>query len=212
MNLLFLPKLIPRADIIGGPILVYHRIKNLSLMGHKITVIAPAYSDVDRKDTSLEPYSESIIRIPSVRQRPQQEVEELHKRLNRPRFFLNGDGGFCQGIEDALKLALKENHIDSIVAEYSMMGQYIEANQDSIPADTMSVISVHECYTRAFKMRAAKGEEIGDDSLPQARKPLARRRSGRPIPAPPRSSGRNPHFQGQVRPGGQPDGHQSPRR
>lgn len=165
MNLLFLPKLLPRADIIGGPILVYHRIKNLSLMGHKITVIAPAYSDVDRKDTSLEPYCESIIRIPSVRQRPQQEVEELHKRLNRPRFFLTGDGGFCQGIEDALKLALKENHIDSIVAEYSMMGQYIEANQQFIRADTTTVISVHECYTKAFKLRAEKGEDISEDTI-----------------------------------------------
>jgi len=165
MNLLFLPKLLPRAEIIGGPILVYHRIKNLSLMGHKITVIAPAYSDVDRKDTSLDPYCESIIRIRSVRQRPQQEVEELHKRLNRPRFFLTGDGGFCQGIEDALKLALKEKHIDSIVAEYSMMGQYIEANQQLIRANTTTVISVHECYTKAFKLRAEKGEDISEDTI-----------------------------------------------
>jgi len=165
MNLLFLPKLLPRADIIGGPILVHHRIKNLSLMGHKVTVIAPAYSDVDQEDTSLEPYCESIIRIPSVRERPQQEVEELYKRLNRPRFFLTGDGGFCQGIEEALKLALKEKHIDAIIAEYSMMGQYVEANQQFIRPDTTTVISVHECYTKAFKLRAEKGEDISEDTI-----------------------------------------------
>lgn len=50
MNLLFLTKLLPRADVIGGAILVYHGIKNLSSMGHKITLITPAYTDEDRKD------------------------------------------------------------------------------------------------------------------------------------------------------------------
>jgi len=165
MNILFLPKLLPRADIIGGPILIYHRIKNLSLMGYKITVIAPAYTEQDLKDRSLEPYCERIVRVPSVRERPQQEVDELYKRLNRPRFFLTGDGGFCQGIEDALKLTFKEKHIDAIIAEYSMMGQYIEANYESIPADTITIISVHECYTKAFKLRAEKGEDISEDTI-----------------------------------------------
>ncbi len=167
MNILFLPKLLPRADIIGGPILIYHRIKNLALMGHKITVIAPAYSEVDRRDRSLEPFCEKIIRVDSVRQRPQQGVDELYKMLNRPRFFLTGDGGFCQGIEDALKLTLKEKHVDVIIAEYSMMGQYIEANHQLIPADTTTVISVHECYTKAFKMRVQKGEGISEDTIKQ---------------------------------------------
>ncbi|MFQ6031338.1 MAG: hypothetical protein ACE5K2_00325, partial [Candidatus Zixiibacteriota bacterium] len=167
MNILFLPKLLPRADIIGGPILVYHRIKNLSLMGHRITVIAPAYDEKDREDKSLEPFCETLIRTDSVRRRPQDEVEALYKKLNmqRPRFFLNGDGGFCQGIEDALKMTLKEKHIDAIIAEYSMPGQYIEANYESIPADTTSIISVHECYTKAFRMRAQKGEDISEEII-----------------------------------------------
>lgn len=165
MNLLFLPKLLPKADIIGGPILIYHRIKNLSLKGHKITLIAPAYTDEDRKDKSLEPFCEEIVRIDSVKERSPDEVEALYKRLNRPRFFLTGDGGFRQGIEDALRSALKKGHFDAIIAEFSMMGQYIEANHDLIPADTMTVISVHECYTNAFKLRAKKGEDISEDII-----------------------------------------------
>jgi glycosyltransferase involved in cell wall biosynthesis len=165
MNLLFLAKLLPRADIIGGPILIYHRIKNLSSMGHKITLIAPAYTDEDRDDKSLEPLCERIIRIDSVKERPQDEVEELYKRLNRPKFFLTGDGGYNEGIEDALKLTLKKEYFDAIIAEYSMMGQYIEANYDLIPADTMSIISVHECYTKAFELRAERGEDISEDTI-----------------------------------------------
>jgi len=85
--------------------------------------------------------------------------------LNRPRFFITGDGGFCQGIEDTLKLTLKEKHFDAIIAEYSMMGQYIEANYDPIPMDTMTIISVHECYTKAFELRAEKGEDISEDTI-----------------------------------------------
>jgi len=165
LNLLFLPKLLPRADIIGGPILIHHRIKNLSSMGHRITLIAPAYTDEDRKDKSLEPFCEEIIKTDSVRERPQGEIESLYKRLNRPRNFLTGDGGYTEAFEEAFKSALKEKQFDALIAEYSMMGQYIEANQDLIPADTMTVISVHECYTKAFKMRAEKGEDISEDTI-----------------------------------------------
>ncbi|NQE05409.1 hypothetical protein C5S32_06025 [ANME-1 cluster archaeon GoMg1] len=127
LNLLFLPKLLPRADIIGGPILIYHRIKNLSLVGHRITLIAPAYTEADRKDKSLEPFCERIIRIDSVRERTHEEMETLYKRLkmDRPKVFLAGDGGYNEGIEDALKITLKEKHFDALIAEYSMMGQYI---------------------------------------------------------------------------------------
>jgi glycosyltransferase involved in cell wall biosynthesis len=165
MNILFLPKLLPRADIIGGPILVYHRIKNLSLLGHRIRVIAPAYTKQDLEDKSLEPFCDEIIRVESERERPHNEVEALHRRLNRPKFFLNGDGGFHWGIETALRSILKGNHFDAIIAEYSMPGQYIEANSESIPSDTMSIISVHECYTTAFKMRAQKGEDISEGAI-----------------------------------------------
>ncbi len=162
MNIVFLPKLLPRADVVGGPILVYHRIKNLSLMGHKITLIAPAYTDQDLNDRSLEPFCEKIIPADLSKSRSNDEVEALHQRLNRPRLFLSGDGGFSQEIEEALNLTVKKKRIDAVVAEYSMMGQYIEANHDSFPAHTSSVISVHECYTKAHRQRAAKGEEISE--------------------------------------------------
>jgi len=165
LSLLFLTKLLPRADIIGGPILIYHRIKNLHAMGHKITLIAPVYTDEDRKDQSLEPFCDRIIRIDADKDRPPYEVEALHKRLNRPRFFLSGDGGFRQGIEDAFKLALEGNISDAILAEYSMMGQYLEAKHAFIPADTTTVISVHECYTKAFELRAQQGEDISQNII-----------------------------------------------
>jgi len=134
-------------------------------MGHKITLIAPVYTDEDRKDKSLEPFCDRIIRIDTVKDRPPDEVEALYKRLNRPRFFLAGDGGFHQGIEEVFKLSLKGKHFDAILAEYSMMGQYLEANHAFIPVDTTTIISVHECYTKAFELRAQQGEEISQNII-----------------------------------------------
>jgi len=165
MNILFISKLLPRADIIGGPILIYHRIKNLSSKGHKVTLIAPVYDDVDRRDVSLDPFCEEVIKIESVKDRSDDEVEELHRRLKRPKFFLYGDGGFNQGVEDALKSVLKKRHFNAIITEFAMMGQYIEANKEIIPDDTMTVESVHECYTKAFQMRIEKGEDISKEII-----------------------------------------------
>lgn len=165
LKILFLTKLLPRADIIGGPILIYHRIKNLSLMGHKITLIAPSYSDEDRTDKSLLPYCEKIIRLDAVREKTHSEVETLYSKLKRPPFFLTGDGGFSQEIEDALKLILKSEHFHSLIAEYSIMGQYLEGNKHLIPPDTNTIISVHECYTHAFETRRKKGENIREETI-----------------------------------------------
>lgn len=169
LKILFLTKLLPRADIIGGPILIYHRIKNLSLMGHKITLIAPAYTEEDRRDTSLELFCERVVKIDSMRDKSNDVVEMLYKRLKRPRFFLTGDGGYDESIEAAFRQVLSETHLDVVIAEYSVMGQYIEANRHLIPTDTTAIISVHECYTKAFELRAKRGEDISEGTIKELR-------------------------------------------
>ena len=83
MNILFLPKLVPRRDVIGGPILIHHRIKNLSLLGHKVFLIAPAYDEKDKKDQSLSPFCQKIILVDSERSRTQEEIEGLHRAHER---------------------------------------------------------------------------------------------------------------------------------
>jgi len=164
MKLLFLTKLLPRRDIIGGPILIYHRIKNLSGMGHRITLISPCYSEEDHKDKSLIPFTEKLFCIAANKKREKEEIERLHQKLKRPRFFLTGDGGYMQEIDETFTSLLDE-HFDAIIAEYSVMGQYLSENRQLIPHDTLSVISVHECYTRAFELRKAKGEGIDEEEI-----------------------------------------------
>jgi len=63
-------------------------------MGHKITLIAPAYTDADRTDKSLEPFCERVIKVDSIGVRSEAEIDSLHKLLKRPRNFLTGDGGY----------------------------------------------------------------------------------------------------------------------
>jgi len=157
MNILFLPKLVPRRDVIGGPILIHHRIKNLSQMGHKIFLIAPAYDDKDRKDQSLSPFCQKIVLVDSERNRDEDEIQRLQRNYKKPRFFVTGDGGYSPEIENKLNLMSKEEQIDVILAEYAVMGQYFLDNP-GIPERTLKVISVHECYTEAMKKRVQKGE------------------------------------------------------
>jgi len=68
-------------------------------------------------------------------------------------------------LDEALKSTLNDNHFDAVIAEYSMMGQYIESNRSLIPVDTLAVILVHECYTKAFELRAEKGEDVSADAI-----------------------------------------------
>jgi len=164
MNILFLPKLLPRSDVIGGPILIHHRIKNLSRLGHKIFLIAPAYDEKDKKDQSLSPFCEEKLLIDSERNRSKEEIEGLYQKQKRPRFFLTGDGGYSPEIEENLNLLLKKERIDVVLAEYAVMGQYFLDNPH-IPEQTLTVISVHECYTQAAKIRMEKGENLIDFNL-----------------------------------------------
>ena len=164
MNILFLPKLLPRKDVIGGPILIHHRIKNLSKLGHKIFLIAPAYDEKDKNDQSLSPFCEKILLVNSQRNRTKEEIDRLYQKHKRARFFLKGDGGYSEQIEKNLNLWLKEHKIDVVLAEYAVMGQYFLDNP-GIPEHTLTVISVHECYTQAAKIRMEKGEQLIDIDL-----------------------------------------------
>ena len=164
MNILFLPKLLPRKDVIGGPILIHQRIKNLSLLGHKIFLIAPAYDEKDKNDQSLSPFCEKILLINSQRNRTKEEMDKLYLKHKKARFFLKGDGGYSEEIQKNLNRWLKEYEIDVVLAEYAVMGQYFSDNP-GIPEHTLTVISVHECYTRAAKIRMEKGEKLIDFDL-----------------------------------------------
>ena len=165
MNLLFIPKVFPRASVIGGPILIHHRIKNLSKMGYRITILAPASSDEDHNDKSLDAYCEDIILIDSPRGRTSRKVKELEAELKRPPFFLSGDGGYHPQLDETFRSLLAKYPYGAIIAEYSMMGQYLEGARDIIPRGTMTIISVHECYTQAFRQRVSKGEDIGEGTI-----------------------------------------------
>ena len=160
-----MPKVFPRQSVIGGPILIYHRIKNLSEMGYRITILAPASSDEDHNDKSLDAYCEDIILIDSPKDRTSRQVKKLEAELERPSFFLLGDGGYNPQLDEVFRSLLRRNSYDAIIAEYSMMGQYIEEAKKIIPQETITIVSVHECYTQAFRQRVSKGENISEQTI-----------------------------------------------
>lgn len=134
-------------------------------MGYRITVLAPASSDEDHTDISLRPYCEEVILVDSPGQRTADEVKELEAELKRPPFFLSGDGGYDPRFDEIFRSLLASGSFDAIIAEYSMMGQYLEGAREIIPPGTLTVISVHECYTEAFRQRMDKGERIDPETI-----------------------------------------------
>lgn len=134
-------------------------------MGYRITILAPASSGEDHNDKSLDAYCEDIILIDSPRGRTSRQVKELEAELKRPPFFLSGDGGYHPQLDETFRSLLAKYPYGAIIAEYSMMGQYLEGARDIIPRGTMTIISVHECYTQAFRQRVSKGEDIGEGTI-----------------------------------------------
>lgn len=134
-------------------------------MGHQITLLSPAYSEEDHTDDSLAPYCDEILLFDSPGRRSMEEIEVLQGELKRPPFFLSGDGGYDPKLDEAFRALLAENTYDAIIAEYSMMGQYLEGAKALIPPETVTIISVHECYTSAFRQRMSKGEDIEEELI-----------------------------------------------
>ena len=80
-------------------------------MGYRITILAPASSDEDYKDKSLDAYCEDIVLIDSPKGRTSRQVKELEATLNRPPFFLLGDGGYNPQLDAAFRSLLAGNFL-----------------------------------------------------------------------------------------------------
>ncbi|MHC1563756.1 MAG: glycosyltransferase family 4 protein [Candidatus Hecatellaceae archaeon] len=153
MKILFMCKELPHAKVVGGPIIVYNRIKYLS-RNHEVHLLS-FYNPEDEKFLpSLEEYCSRIelVRFPPAKGL----LGEVYRYL-----FSSVPSYMLKLYSPELKLKLnrmaEEENYDCIIAEYSFMGQYLYRNR-GIPGQVVRVISVHECYTDArLKVFRVKG-------------------------------------------------------
>jgi len=146
MNILFVVKEFPHSQVIGGPIIIYNRIKYLS-QDHTVSCIAFApHPTTPEQIESLGRYCHELRLVPSPADRGV---------LRRARDFFSGPVPpyFMYNYSERMYAELGEMarafDYDVAISEYSMVAQYLYRNHD---LDGMKrVMSVHECYYLARK-------------------------------------------------------------
>jgi glycosyltransferase involved in cell wall biosynthesis len=141
MNILFVAKEFPHSRVIGGPIIIYNRVKYLS-RDHTVSLVAfdPQQATPEQvEDTAA--YCRDLKLVPSPATRPApKRARDYFAGPVPPYFMLN----YSEEMYAAIRATVAEFHYDVAVSEYSMVAQYLYRNPDL--SELKRVMSVHECY------------------------------------------------------------------
>jgi glycosyltransferase involved in cell wall biosynthesis len=140
MNILFVCKTLPHEKVIGGPIIIYQRVRLLS-QRHAVSLLSFC-SDEERPFVpSVARYCLDCVTVPFPP--PRTALQKLRGFLGSPvpNYFLNN---FSPAMYDRLREMVRRHHYDVVISEYSMAAQYLFRNPDL--AGIKRVMSVHECY------------------------------------------------------------------
>jgi len=146
MKILFIPKEFPHSRVVGGPIIIYNRIKYLS-QNNEVHLLSFIKEEQKQFLPSLERFCKRIELLPFPKRRGFLRNIFDFIFIKKPNYFLQTYSEAF--LEKVAEMAQEENY-DFIISEYSMMAQYIYQNK-GIPSKTERIMSVHECYTIARK-------------------------------------------------------------
>jgi glycosyltransferase involved in cell wall biosynthesis len=141
MKILFLCKEFPHSKVIGGPIIIYNRVKYLS-KNHLVSLAAFSKEGDDRFIPSIKPFCHDLQLVPLPQKRSPLKVTGDFFFSPIPHYFLR--------VHDSKRMAetvagmVKQDHYDFVIAEYSVMGQFLHNNPLLPPV--RRIMSVHECY------------------------------------------------------------------
>jgi len=140
MEILFVCKTLPHEKVIGGPVIIYNRVRILSLR-HNVSLLT--FVSPDEWD-----YTDSVSRfcldfqgvsMPSYGNPLRKAWDFFFSPV--PIYFLNN---YSKEMYGALREMVGRNRYDVVISEYSMVAQYLYRNPDL--AGIKRVMSVHECY------------------------------------------------------------------
>jgi glycosyltransferase involved in cell wall biosynthesis len=141
LNILFIVKEFPHSQVIGGPIIIYNRIKYLS-PDHTVSCLAFAPGEpTPEQIESLAVYCKELRLVPSPSSRgaAKRAWDWLFGPVP-PYFMLN----YSEKMYAELRDTVRSFSYDVIISEYSMVAQYLYGNPDL--AGMKRVMSEHECY------------------------------------------------------------------
>ena len=162
MKILFACKEFPHSKIIGGPIIIYNRLKYFS-RNHTVS-LASFFKEEEKKFIpSVEPFCHDLRLIPLPPKRSSLKVSWDFFTSSVPHYFLRTHGS--PKMAETIADMVRNDKYDFVIAEYSVMGQFLYKNPLLPPV--RRVMSVHECYYLA-RHKAYRHNRIGYKKLKEA--------------------------------------------
>ncbi len=162
MRILITCKEFPHSKVIGGPIIIYNRIKHLSKK-HLVSLAAFCHPEEKKYIPSVEPYCHDLKLVPFPPKRSLSRVTYDFILSPVPYYFLRVHGS--QTMARTIAEMVKKDRYDFVIAEYSVMGQFLHNNSDLPPV--RRIISVHECYYLA-RLKNFHHHRLGIKKLKEA--------------------------------------------
>jgi len=141
MNILFVVKEFPHSRVIGGPIIIYNRVKYLA-RDHTVSLVAfdPQRATPDQVESTRR-YCHDLSLVPApTRGGAIRRLEQFFAGPVPLYFMLN----YSEEMYAAIRRMVGAFSYDVVISEYSMVAQYLYRNP--YLAGVKRVMSVHECY------------------------------------------------------------------
>lgn len=144
MKILFFPKEFPHSKVVGGPILIYHRMRILAQRGHKVHLLTFMKPEDKQYLDSLN-FLDKLVSVPYPKKRGRVKKIFDFFFAKTPNYLLNT---YSKEAQEAFDTLVRQEKYEAVITEYAVMAQYIYKSH-AIPEDTLKVASVHEVYTTA---------------------------------------------------------------
>jgi len=162
MKILFTCKEFPHSKIIGGPIIIYNRLKYFS-RNHTVSLAAFFKEEEKKFIPSVEPFCHDLRLVPLPPKRSSLKVSWDFFTSSVPHYFLRTHGS--PKMAETIADMVRKDRYDFVIAEYSVMGQFLHKNPLLPPV--RRIMSVHECYYLA-RHKAYRHNRIGFEKLKEA--------------------------------------------
>jgi len=141
MKILFTCKEFPHSRVIGGPIIIYSRLKHLSKK-HLVSLAAFSHEEDKKHISSVQAFCHDLKLIPFPKKRSFVKKTWDFATSRVPPYFLRTHG--TKKMTDTIRDMVQKDRYDFVIAEYSVMGQFIHNN--FLLSSVKKIVSVHECY------------------------------------------------------------------
>ncbi|MGD8534453.1 MAG: glycosyltransferase [Candidatus Aminicenantes bacterium] len=162
MKILFTCKEFPHSKVIGGPIIIYNRLKYFS-RNHTVSLAAFFKEEEKKYISSVEPFCHDVQLVPLPPKRSPLKASWDFFTSSVPYYFLRVHGS--RRMAQTISEMVRKDRYDFVIAEYSVMGQFLHGN--TLLPPVRRIISVHECYYLA-RRKAYRQSQLGFNKLKEA--------------------------------------------